>query len=363
MEKDDDTDEPFKPEGYETISVCATRALAKIQDNRATDVLLSRLASRGEENKHLVVLALGDLGDKKAVKALVGLLNDPDEWIRNHSIISLGKLQDEAAFDDLAKLYLKSFEVEGKWDHRAEEALINISRERFENLLLEIINGQVNCPGSKPDYVRPLGRVATEKSIPTLFDLLSSEPTYEMAAEILSYRFGGTKDVVSRAKGLLSSANPNECAGALLVLWSNREIVLPDLKEFAVHEAWQVRKAVCAIYAVRRDSERSSRKSQHSKQVGFSWIQRKVNEICRECETSLSAGTIFNADANYVIWCLKKTQSLVKPAGKKSKLTPTLLLQFLKEQGIDLNNLGDRLTDIEDERDLERNLSEFAKAL
>lgn len=252
MNRTEQVDEPYDRDSYQTIAIYAIRSLAKIQDHRATEALLRRLSKKDEEDKHLIILALGDLGDKKASRALVTFLTSSDETHRRHALIALGQLADESTFDDIARIYVRNLRRE-EWSFEEEEALLKISKLLFEELLLRLLSGKEESDEFRNRCVRAVGRVATHRSASALFDLLSSDSTYETAADVLSFRLGGDAQVRERAMKLLESGNETLCAAGLVILWGNPRNDALGLGPFAVHPSWKVRKTVCMLYGIRKD--------------------------------------------------------------------------------------------------------------
>jgi HEAT repeat protein len=69
----------------------AVHVLGVLRDPRALDVLLPLL--RDDEISHKVAWALGEVGDPRAIPALIGSLNNPDALVRSIAIQSLAELR------------------------------------------------------------------------------------------------------------------------------------------------------------------------------------------------------------------------------------------------------------------------------
>jgi len=72
----------------------------------AFEPLMKALADKDTNVRAGTANALGYLGDKRAVKGLVGILTDPDRQVRLEAIAALGKLGDQSATQPLLKACL-----------------------------------------------------------------------------------------------------------------------------------------------------------------------------------------------------------------------------------------------------------------
>jgi len=137
----------------------ACKALGKIGDKRATDILIQNLENPDESVRYQAAIALGQLGDQKAVKPLIqvyqkqddtlvrseaakalGLLGDPsaikillsvlkkenDRFIKYHTVTSLGKIGDSKAKKQLKKIIKDS--SDDRLVLRAMEAIESIEK-------------------------------------------------------------------------------------------------------------------------------------------------------------------------------------------------------------------------------------------
>jgi len=85
-----------------SIEVLLLNALGRIGDPSGIITLLEALGEKDEQIRRSAAQALGDLGDRSAVKALIEVLEkDNDEQTRGFAAISLGRLGSEAARDAL----------------------------------------------------------------------------------------------------------------------------------------------------------------------------------------------------------------------------------------------------------------------
>jgi len=137
----------------------ACKALGKIGDKRATDILIENLTHPDESVRYQAAIALGRIGDQKAVKPLIqiyqnqddplvrseaakalGILGNPsvikillsvlkkenDRFIKYHTVTSLGKIGDAKAKKPLQKIVKDS--TDDRLVLRAMEAIESIEK-------------------------------------------------------------------------------------------------------------------------------------------------------------------------------------------------------------------------------------------
>jgi len=85
----------------QTVRLLATRALGKITDVRAIDPLIEALSDENEEIRMMAAEALGKLGDAQAVEPLVEALQDEDKYVREYAVGALGEIGDIKAVEPL----------------------------------------------------------------------------------------------------------------------------------------------------------------------------------------------------------------------------------------------------------------------
>lgn len=79
----------------------AAIALGQLGDTRAVEPLIIALKNPGIYVREEAAKALGKLGDRRAVQPLIDALEDPDSDVRNAAAFSLGKIGDAKAIDPL----------------------------------------------------------------------------------------------------------------------------------------------------------------------------------------------------------------------------------------------------------------------
>ncbi len=78
--------------------------LGKLEDKRATPVLLDGLSDKEAESRLYAIVALGELRDPSAVPALIAATKDEDKDVRKTAAFALGEIGDARAVDPLAAL-------------------------------------------------------------------------------------------------------------------------------------------------------------------------------------------------------------------------------------------------------------------
>ena len=110
----------------------AAKALGKVGDKRALDALI-KIAQDKKEDKNVrigAVVGLGNIQNKRAVQALIEVLKDKkeDQWLRIGAISSLGSIGDESAMGVIQDA--ASTDSTGRIKHAAEIALRKIAEGR-----------------------------------------------------------------------------------------------------------------------------------------------------------------------------------------------------------------------------------------
>jgi HEAT repeat protein len=72
----------------------ALRALGKIRDDRALDLLLEAITHQDREVRCIAIYSLGTTGDPRAIDPIIEALEDPVPFVRQHAIWALGEIGD-----------------------------------------------------------------------------------------------------------------------------------------------------------------------------------------------------------------------------------------------------------------------------
>jgi HEAT repeat protein len=86
------------------VSWLAARSLGMIGDRRATGPLIEALGSPEKWLRQGAAWALGKIGDDKAVEPLIPLLKDPNKDVRKNAAWALGIIGDERVIEPLTRI-------------------------------------------------------------------------------------------------------------------------------------------------------------------------------------------------------------------------------------------------------------------
>lgn len=159
----------FKVNRTKGIELLVLQALGRIGDASAQIVLLEALAEKDEQRRRAAALALGDLGDRTAVKPLiVALEDDSDVQTRGFAAISLGRLGGEAARDALRA----AFGVKGSRTVKTFAALgLGLLGDRgFSMEILKALQ-QPSEESMRGAFAIALGLLNEPKALDTLFQI------------------------------------------------------------------------------------------------------------------------------------------------------------------------------------------------
>jgi HEAT repeat protein len=83
------------------VRVAVVSALGQLGDKQAIKPLLALVNDREWEVRAVLAEALGRLGDRSALRAVMGLLHDRDQEVRQNAADAVGRVGDESAIDSL----------------------------------------------------------------------------------------------------------------------------------------------------------------------------------------------------------------------------------------------------------------------
>jgi HEAT repeat protein len=152
------------------------QALGRIGDPSAQLVLLEALADKDEQRRRAAALALGDLGDRSAVKPLItALQEESDVQTRGFAAISLGRLGGDAARDALRE----AFSVKGSRTVKTFAALgLGLLGDRaFSPEILKALQ-QPSEESMRGAYAVALGLLNEPRALETLFKIVESRGSH-----------------------------------------------------------------------------------------------------------------------------------------------------------------------------------------
>jgi HEAT repeat protein len=152
------------------------------------DSLLVALKRRNKDIRLGVIEALGQIRDTRAVPPLISSLSDPDNEIRWEAALALGEIGDAAALDPLSYTlkdndrYVRygaalALEKMGwKPDNTAQAALYSVARQDWDSVVSygeDAVRAlrlalRDNDSSVRLDVIRTLGRIGSERAIPSL---------------------------------------------------------------------------------------------------------------------------------------------------------------------------------------------------
>jgi HEAT repeat protein len=119
-------------EGDPATSAQAIAALVALRAGGSVELALAALRDPRREVRHIVAAELGPTGDRRIVDALVGLLDDPDGFVREAATIGLQHQGDPAALEPLRALVDREHEdlVARARAKQTIKALENVAQRR-----------------------------------------------------------------------------------------------------------------------------------------------------------------------------------------------------------------------------------------
>lgn len=150
----------------EGVRLEAARALVKLKDRRATEALVSALRDEKWVVRTWAAAALGEIGDLRAVEPLIAALDDNADLVRERAARALGKLKDTRAIGPLIAALKDKY-----WGTRGE-AVIALGEIRdpraVEFLVSAIRNGTARVVAG--EALGKIGRPAVEPLLALLKD-------------------------------------------------------------------------------------------------------------------------------------------------------------------------------------------------
>lgn len=215
--------------GY--VRVAAAMALGEKEETAATDPLLKMLAQDYPLAGHSAAMALGELGDERAVGTLMNeLKNNEKDYIRSSSAVALGKLEAEEAVpylierlrDTKASVRSNAALVLGKMgDKSAVKSLINIleSGKEAEGRRKDSLNAGVDV---RKSTVLALGGIGGTEATQALIDVINDEEEIPEVRIAATSALGntGSSEAVDTFKTLFNNQSMNMSVrnGAFLAL-------------------------------------------------------------------------------------------------------------------------------------------------
>jgi|GEM_PF-416677 len=181
---------------YPLAKASAAIALGKIGDGRAVEVLRKEMKDGDSEYvKGSSAIALGKIGDESSVPYIIDRLRDPKVKVRSSAALALGEIGNENAVKPLMEILetgkssegQKSNSINANTDIRksAVLALGEIGSTNTTEILIGILNDRVEEPEVRTAAVSALGNIKDPKAVETLkkiFDDKNADVTVRNAA-------------------------------------------------------------------------------------------------------------------------------------------------------------------------------------
>jgi HEAT repeat protein len=222
-------------------SLC--RAFGAMRDPRALPLLLQTLDEE-TETRAAAAAALGELGDTNALPALLALVEDKDQQVRQHTLTAVGRLGQASAVPTL----LKALESDVNRDLRAEicEALGLIADPTAVDPILAVLSNQ---PKNRDKIFWALGHLGHTNAVPALASaLFSPERDESFAAAYALVEIGGGAAADALAVNLAHKDEFARHAKACALTMLGRTNGLPTvLQSVVAKEPWRRFGAILAL--------------------------------------------------------------------------------------------------------------------
>ncbi|MDQ1275465.1 MAG: hypothetical protein QG610_1039 [Euryarchaeota archaeon] len=203
------------------VRIAAASALGDLESRNTVDPLLKklediRMKDSSVELQKQIIVALGKIGDTKALDAILSILDSPYPDIRKHAAESLGNLGDERAVFPLVE---KLSDIRPEVRNASAYALGKIGDEQAVEPLLEMLKEK--NPELRITAVYALGNLRAPQAINPLINMLDDNNPWvrKCAAEALGK--SGDKRAIEVLVNKLNDIDPEVrriAAGALGIL-------------------------------------------------------------------------------------------------------------------------------------------------
>jgi len=152
----------------------AAQTLGELGDRRAVQALLDSLDDSSHWVRIVAAEALGQIGDQEATKTLMITLDDDSVWVRRACVVALGQIGDERAIPPLVNRLLDP--PNSEWPEELRDAIAKALGAIGELALQTLIYALDDPdPWVKCAAARALGHIGDPSAIAPLSDLTKSE--------------------------------------------------------------------------------------------------------------------------------------------------------------------------------------------
>lgn len=208
------------------VRIAAASALGALESRNAVDPLLKKLEETPKKDSSVelqkqIIVALGKIGDNKALDAILSILDSPYPDIRKHAAEALGNLGDERAVPSLVE---KLADIGPEVRNASAYALGKIGDKQAVSPLLGMLKEK--DPELRITAVYALGTLKAPQAISPLINMLDDDNPWvrKCAAEALGK--SGDKRAIEVLVNKLNDIDPEVrriAAGALGILSENQD--------------------------------------------------------------------------------------------------------------------------------------------
>ncbi len=190
---------------YPPVKASATIALGKIGDERAVEVLRKEMKDGDSEYvKGGSAIALGRIGDESSVPYLIDRLRDPKIRVRSSAALALGEIGSETAVKPLIEILETGKSSEGKKNNSmnanadvrksAVLALGEIGSTDATETLIGILTDEGETLEVRTAAASALGNIEDPRAVETLKQVLDDKTMHESIRNEAFLAFSKTKD-------------------------------------------------------------------------------------------------------------------------------------------------------------------------
>jgi len=155
-------------EQYWFLRSNAAEALGRIGDKRAVSVLIGALKDDNSSVRSAAAEALGKLGDARATTPLFSALNDEDNYVRWRAACALGRIGDERATSLLTNMWSTT----GSYEHKDIAAVLGqIGDTSAVELLVRALGDEEEYSSTREVIANALADAGDKRAVPVLIDI------------------------------------------------------------------------------------------------------------------------------------------------------------------------------------------------
>lgn len=249
-----------------TVRDWSVLALGQVGDAKAVLPLIEVMKGDKEASvRAFAAKALGEISDKQAVEPLISTLHDEDGLVKTYTAESLGSIGDKRAVAPLCKMLSKEIEkpefFEAPLGSESRNSIVcsaallalgDIGGDKAFEVITQAL--QDKSPQIRMAAVTALGRIDDDRKLELLLKLLKDEsPTIRSTAAVVLGRVGGEASVEPLLK-VLDDEEAGVRMSAAIALWmlGNKKAADPLAKLWKEDEDKKVQLyAAYALYKIR----------------------------------------------------------------------------------------------------------------